>query len=128
MYRCNYSLKGHSSDIAEQKNTGCLQITANKIGENITVKVEKINDPELIKIRAWKVGGKLYVTQRSLVDKKLPIEMYAHKIGSKLSVSTNIIYSIGNVDIDYVPFLVKEGEFILVDGQIFNVKSYGVQQ
>jgi hypothetical protein len=112
MYGCSNSIK-------------CIQLSANRIGDDIKVNAERVDNSHF-EIQAVKVGKNLSITAYSLADNKQPLEVYAHKIGSELSVTANIICTIGNVTIDYVPFLVKEGEFVLVDGRIFNVKSYGI--
>lgn len=105
---------------------GCLQLSANRVGEELRVTVERIGGLESLKVSAFKIGSELSITTNLLVDKKSPLKVYAHKIGSELSVTANIVCTTGDMNIEYVPFLVKEGEFVLVDGKIFNVKSYGI--
>lgn len=104
----------------------CLQLSANRIGEGLQVTAEQIGELDKLKVNAFRIGSELSITANLLADKKYPLKVYAYKVGSELSVTANIVCTTSDVNIEYVPFLVKEGEFVLVDGRIFNVKSYGI--
>lgn len=73
---------------------GCLEVSARPCYESVEVSAYRA--VESVEPRAWKVGG-------------------------DVTVSASPACSIGELVDMYIPFLVTEGVFILVDGSIFKV-------
>lgn len=96
-----------------------MDATVMRIGEGINAHVTNIGDG--ISIKVTSIGNGINADVTSIGN---DMNAIVTRIGSGLNASASLVCSIGDIADRYVPFLVKEGDFILVDGKQFKVLRY----
>lgn len=113
MYGCNHSIDG------------CLQVSASRFGDGISVICERIGiDVHGLHASAYRIGDGIFASCSRVDDDMMPtkgIAADANRIGNGLNVTCGIVCGIGVADDNY--FLVTEGLFILSDGRKFKLRE-----
>lgn len=98
---------------------GCMVVSVSLLNQGMDATVMRIGDG--ISIKVTSIGNGINADVTSIGN---DMNAIVTRIGSGLNASASLVCSIGDIADRYVPFLVKEGDFILVDGKQFKVLRY----
>lgn len=102
-------------------NGTCIDISVSRVGIPLLFSAERsLNE---LSFGAKRVGGSIALITHRIGDE---LDVSAYRVSTGLDFSVSLVCSVGKDEDGREIFMVKEGVFLLVDGETFNVIKNGL--